>query len=310
MKNSMRRAMISTVCMLIVAVMSLTGVTYAWFTQGTSGEVTGMEMTVTSTAGGVLISVDEGRSWGTNLAVETKEGAVSPVSTVGGEGAWVFYTASINENDSKKIMTAASAETNYIKEAVWLKNEGSAPITVALGRTDGLMTDITQKAGVEKNYKGHLASRLGIRLVGAVSTLDGETAAEGAKVAGGKYGIFEPNATMHLAGQGDAAASYLGVMAASGTNITAEETAEGGSVIKNAFDGYFDMTTATAPINGITYLQTVTPIQDATQFEIVIPAQSIVKLEVYVWLEGQDADCTNAVSSSVLDVSLCFELKQ
>ena len=46
MKKTLRKAMLSTICMLIVAVMSLTGVTYAWFTMADNATVEGIEMNV------------------------------------------------------------------------------------------------------------------------------------------------------------------------------------------------------------------------------------------------------------------------
>ena len=46
MKKTLRRAMLSTICMLVVAVMSLTGVTYAWFSQSTTAKVDGMTMEI------------------------------------------------------------------------------------------------------------------------------------------------------------------------------------------------------------------------------------------------------------------------
>ena len=57
MKNTFRRATLSTICMLVVAVMSLTGVTYAWFTQGTQATVDTFDINVEASAGNLMIAM-------------------------------------------------------------------------------------------------------------------------------------------------------------------------------------------------------------------------------------------------------------
>ena len=288
MKKTFRTAMFSTVAMLIVGVMSLTGVTYAWFTQGTTGQVTGMEMTVTSSAGGVQVSEDA-NSWASILPLTTNATAtnVYPVSTIGpneDDTAWSFFTAEVSKNDSNQIKTAESATANYIAKTLYIKNDSAAPITVTLGEatTGGKVTKI--EAISDNAYNGELASRLGIQLVAAKSTLKPDVdVTEGVTVNGGKWGIFEPNAKMHLGGEGEKVA-YKGVTKASG-------------------DAYFNMGTDS------TYLSSVTTVDDATKFEIVIPAQTYIEVVVYVWLEGQDSDCTNAVSNSAFKVDLILAKK-
>ena len=60
MKKTLRRAMLSTICMLVVAVMSLTGVTYAWFSQSTTAKVDGMEMNIGTAGAGLQVSATGG----------------------------------------------------------------------------------------------------------------------------------------------------------------------------------------------------------------------------------------------------------
>ena len=87
MKNNFRKAALSTICMLIVAVMSLTGVTYAWFTAGTTATVNGMQMQVSAADGGVQVSALTDSGW-TNYAatvdLNTTLEEVKPVSSVDG----------------------------------------------------------------------------------------------------------------------------------------------------------------------------------------------------------------------------------
>jgi hypothetical protein len=46
------------------------------------------------------------------------------------------------------------------------------------------------------------------------------------------------------------------------------------------------------------------PIQTNISFEI--PANSYYRITVYLWLEGQDVDCKNAISGSHMNIQLAF----
>ena len=56
MKKQLRKAMICTVAMMLVAVLTLTGVTYAWFSENNEAYVNGLNMAVVKSSGGVYIS--------------------------------------------------------------------------------------------------------------------------------------------------------------------------------------------------------------------------------------------------------------
>ena len=53
----------------------------------------------------------------------------------------------------------------------------------------------------------------------------------------------------------------------------------------------------------------VTTVKDATSTFVSLAAQTVTKVTVYIWVEGQDADCTNTVAGYDFDVSLKFSVK-
>lgn len=293
MTKTLRKAMISTIAMLVVAVISLTGVTYAWFTQGTTTTVNGIEMTVEASTGGVLVSQDTG-TWGSEITLTgTTLTAAKPVSTIGGAAAaWSFFVGEVNPADSTEIKTsAATAGTHYIQKTLYLKNDAATDVTVNLGTQEGKITDV--KNDTTYNYNGDRAARIGFRYVSVAAT-ENNSGAEGAlDTAGIKmgnvtgYAIFEPNATEHFDSGINAKQNYYGVKAAS--NGT-----------------YFKMSDATGSAD---YIGEVTTTDSATGVEITVPAASIVTIEVYFWIEGQDIDCINAMASSKMSVGLYFEKK-
>lgn len=157
MKNSMRRAMISTVCMLIVAVMSLTGVTYAWFTQATVASIDGLSMTVQAADGGLQIKTASS-NWSNTLTFENNEmKGMKPCSTV---NARDFFVATTDLTDPNKITTSAIEEgltTSFVwTETLSMRNTGYSDITVNLGTTQFTDADKTD------SKEAYLAARLAV----------------------------------------------------------------------------------------------------------------------------------------------------
>ena len=129
MKKTMRSAMLSTIAMLVVAVLSLTGVTYAWFSMATTAEVSGMEMEIGTAGAGLQVSSD-GASWGSKVEFTGKT-SLQPVSTV---DTTKFFTANVSVDDPTNIIAIAedTAKANVWVETFHLRNTGTGELTVKL----------------------------------------------------------------------------------------------------------------------------------------------------------------------------------
>ena len=164
MKKTFRQAMLSTICMLVVAVISLTGVTYAWFTQGEAATVSGMEMKVTSASGGIEIRLGNSGSWGTTLDLGVTQNSVSPVSSADGE---TFYAASINPKNTNQIASTlidlegtnspSNPKDSIIIRDIQLQNTGMKAVTVNL-----VGSVIEATTGVSGNNNIYKAARVAI----------------------------------------------------------------------------------------------------------------------------------------------------
>ncbi len=287
MNKTFRKAMLSTICMLVVAVVSLTGVTYAWFTQGTYSEVSGLSVQVESATGGIFIAGTlnydaasmpaenyYSQSLDLNSASFGGAGGVKPVSTIGDADEFDFYTA--------KLVTPTTITTeentvpgNVFKYYLYLRNDNSAEnMTVNLGGNslaDGGTSPATIITGNAANEQGKTiqnAARIGIRYV-ATTTLEGGDATVEGSVNSIGFGIFSNEGT-----------PYLGVKAAS------EDAFEKGATGTNVGN--------------------VTPTA-TTDWEISVPSNSIVVIELLVWVEGQDPACVNANAATKFDVKLYFD---
>lgn len=276
MKNTMRKAMLSTIAMLVVAVMSLTGVTYAWFTAGEQATVTGMDMTVTAAEGGIEVSLDGQTGWKQvlDLGATLDKADIKPLSSVNGED---FYNGVFSTTDSTKLITtkATSDEVtaNVITVDLYLRTTNPAGNKVTLDGT--YFSDIK---------KGELAAtEIGKAARMAILDKDGNL-----KGIIAPYGVV--SATDGKATITNAAESYVGISGAS--------AAEG-----------FDNTAILSDV-----AETVTTkVSSAIEIDLAGyttgTAGAATKITVVIWLEGQDGECINPNANGAFNTYLNFKKK-
>lgn len=275
MKKQFRTAMLSTACMLIVAVMSLTGVTYAWFTTGEKATVTGMNVTVDTADGGILVS-SNGTDWQQTLALaDVNKTSINPISTI---DAVNFYTAVFSKTDNTKLITTSATSSdlseNTIVQDLWLTTDSAKDVQINLAGTffydvangeDGAATSIGQAARIAIFKYG---------TDGTSTTLLGILAPYSAKGDGSDIAANE--------------GSYIGVKGAT--------PAEG--VVNTTADGtYFANVTVVAPTaDAVTITLPGTETEGATS----------VKIKIVIWLEGQDEQCSNPNAGGAFNTFLSF----
>lgn len=268
MKKQFRTAMLSTACMLIVAVMSLTGVTYAWFTAGNDARIDGMDVTVTSSDGGIEIWNETTNEWASRLTMSTGLASVKPVSTANGT---TFFEASVNAENSSQIVSSTANPAYYYTKTLRVRNTGSDPITVNLAGTT-----ITAKEWVEGESTFENTDIFGAARIYIKYTIPAES--EGGDATVVEY-FFAPHDS----------ATYYGIKEASK-----------GKGEKNT-DVYFTINAANEA-----YTKAITPV-GATDCEIELPASGApVDVYIAVWLEGQDPDCNNDNAGGAFDIVLQF----
>lgn len=123
--------------------------------------------------------------------------------------------------------------------------------------------------------------------------------------------IYEFDGSNHLDGVNGAAYSYYGVKAASPT--PREEANPDNPAAPIKIYEYFNMDTEALKAHeatGSEYVDLIDPL-DSTVTDLRlfnIPANSLRKITVYVWLEGQDIDCENAISGGApINVKIGFK---
>ena len=274
MRKTFRRAALSTICMLVVAVMSLTGVTYAWFTQATYSKVDGMQVKVEAATGGVFVAAannttmpaDSAFVQNLDLALSAGESAgVKPVSTVGGKDGFNFFKGEL-VSQTNVTTTADTTTENIIKHYLFLRNTTSEAMTVDLGHQDGFVSSIAL-TNTESTKTTADAARVGLRYVATTPNTGASGTSDGSVMGNTGYGIFANNVETYKGVNGPA------------TNMSIAN----GSALA-------DVTTTAAD-----------------EFEILVPANTTVTVELLVWLEGQDNDCINDNADETFKVTLYFD---
>ena len=325
MKKQIRRAMICTIAMMIAAIVSLTGVTYAWFTQSDTAVVDGIELGIVAVDGGVYVSNSPNPEfWGYRVSLGINKDNFEPASTAPStlsDGKLKFFSGHVDDVNpnliySEAIEDAAGVEKYYIKQDLYIMNDTMSAMNIKFDPT-------TTSVGT-----GKVAYAMRIALVdhgaytinGATHNADSVKATDPTKV----Y-IYEIDAQNHLVGEPQAVAT-CGVKAACGTPA---ENAEG-KVYPS--DQCFNKKTEEENIyagNGSNYLEQInsyhankmfsfsvapattrqvdnTPdIEDDNDFRTEV-VNSYHKVTVYIWLEGQDVDCTNAISGQDMNIQIGF----
>ena len=170
--NSRRRVLISSVAMLLVALVALSTATFAWFTQNTTSTADGIYAKTVKASSLVLSKADH--AWDTKITyaqgTEEKVAEMLPASSIDGEN-W-FQAVSDNETTCAAVASsvkavpadgiAASNAKYVLKQELNVKNDG----------TDGTIKDITITWSYPANT---LADYVRVAIVPKTATISGET---------------------------------------------------------------------------------------------------------------------------------------
>lgn len=311
MKKQIRKAMMCTVAMMLVAVVTLTGVTYAWFSESNSAQVTEFGVNVETSVGGVYISKDPYTGFKNTLTFDNiPTNYFNPVST-GGElnsnNELKFFNGTLDSPSDTTLneITTVSAAGYYLELPIYFENStGTAPVTISL---EG--TKIT--AGVDK--KEHSGPVLAARI--AVVTQGVLSASLINDVNNRKYAVDTDNpATVQILDYDPTHHTeygfeeYKNSLGSASTSASAPFDYYGlvdiGENVNRFNEGVASSSLKLLKNDG------TDPIlkNDAKNLRFTVPAGHYLKTTVYIWLEGQDADCQNDISGVHYNVSLKFTL--
>lgn len=298
MKKQLRKAMICTVAMMLIAVLTLTGVTYAWFSKSDEAEVNGLTMEVVSRDGGVYVSTKPYTDFGTSITITPPQDAVyNPASTAGQldeNGKLKFFNGFLDSPTDKTLdIEAISAPGNYyIMQDVYFDNStGSTPVRISLEGTEIVPADEARKT--------HVAARVAIVTHGSITQAEFNNAQNYPTTTdNSNVQIYENNSGLHTQTGINEYKKFVNPNASNNDNFKYYAVNSVGTDVNRFNEGsptqLTDMSTSSA-------LKT-----DANNVIIEVPAGSYLRTTLYVWLEGQDPDCQNNISGKPYSANIKF----
>ncbi len=295
MSNNLRKkALLPAIAMVLVSVIALSGVTYAWFTTSNTATVSSLDVNVQS-ANGIQISLNA-VDWksslkGTDITTSGyannknqypgEDAYISPVSTIGeidaNTGHMKMFYGELTDTDALQTSLLTDGEnSNYIAFDLFFKINSDEEV-ISLEMADSKVKD------TDENVNSACASRVAFINYGSAGASGTATDAQALKtpVENGVT-IWEPNSLDCVDGTPrDSIATYQGVKATS-TDAFTTAGALG--------------TVSPAPVD----------LKLSGDSELFTLKKGINKVRVYIWMEGQDPDCTNDASGGAFSTILKF----
>ncbi len=323
--KSKKLAIIPVFAMLLTGIVSITGVTYAWFSSGDNAEVSDIDLKV-KTADGILASwTGKDGTWKSALSLsenDNKNGAfkvtptkeVSEVSTVNEvtKGIPTFYSARLG-TDGDTLVTEAQptarerdADIDYVIFDIYFKVDRDTYLFL------GANSSVESYDMVPSDSEGHpeildqrkdtdteKAVRVGF--IDQGSSEENKESGEKQQVQGLFNGtnmvIWEPHETEHISASGiltETKETYKGVCGAGEFKISEADESKLKTVTTHT-KSELSVPVDKNPDEG-----------DYDGNYLVHLEKGYNKVTVCVWLEGQDVDCLNDISGSTLHTKIDF----
>lgn len=274
--NSRRRVLISSMCMLLVAIVALGTATYAWFTQSTTATANGINVKTIKSSELKISSLN--KAWGTTVNYQTG------------------YNSEGTKTDAKILLPVSSADgTN------WFTTNAITKDSFAATKTDGAETQYSEVTPVTAANKGtyYFANQLNVKNEGEATVEDVTiTFALGTDTdAATKEGYYR----IALVPVTDTEDNTETLPSAS-TNFFALE--EDGVTLSNIYgltdtNGYQALK-GTDLSKSDSFTDTVKP-NTATSVTVGdLEEDEAAYYNLYVWFEGQDQDCKDANAGATI----------
>lgn len=308
-RKKQRRKILLLLWLLLILLTLTTVATYTWFTISTTPRVSDLYLFI-NTKTGLEISVEPQGEWGSQLDFREMEKATSPLrpvtwseqdqrfyaATYGLDGRltgrWEPLSDEINANQDsvygyyvKTSFYARSGQdvTVSLSPAVEVEEGVSGAGTYLIG------TPVWDSEAVVHNNGGQgaeTAMRIGIR----VTPVDAEGVATGEESV---FYIYEPNSDAHIDGS-------VGYIATPSIDQTATLVNEDRLILQTA-----SAWTEAYPVERDVVIRDLGEFTTSTEL-FDLKSGEMVRIDLYVWLEGQDVDCTNQISAAQIVANIQF----
>ncbi|MBQ6381564.1 MAG: hypothetical protein IJJ41_08230 [Clostridia bacterium] len=255
-KNMRKKALVSSLAMLLVAVVALSGATYAWFSANSTANLSAVKLTSTK-ASSLLIAVKDtepAASEYSSVVSVNWEQPLIPLSSVSGNTGFMNVIPSNTkaDGDNQLVAEIKASQSGFLKKTLWFKSDAAANVkltSAAINTTSGSETlNLSSAIRIALCANGGTPQ---VYTMGNADTNKAITAVDN---------TFTADTVTY--GQLYAGTTGLGV---SFSDVTAQ--AAGSS---------------------------------STPFVSIGSDGGAKQVDLYIWLEGNDSACTNAISGGII----------
>ena len=287
--------------LVLVLLILLVVATYTWFSISQTPSVSEMGMSIGSSTGLELAFEPNAEKWGQYLDFREILKDMAPLKPVTwSEKEQCFYAAQygidgritgITQRLSDEANTNTTSNNNYyMKNTCYARTEEPVKVslTPAMVGADGTQGSGTYVIGTPvwdaqnvKHDNGGSGAELAVRVGILITKFDMETQERTGEQS---FYIYEPNCDKHI----DGSTETVDTSSIDGT----ETLVPSERLIKQTVSSWNE----TYPIQKNVVIRQLGEFLTGTELFELTPAE-MAKIDIYVWLEGQDADCTNAIGN-------------
>lgn len=200
-KNMRKKALLSSVAMLLVAVVALSGATYAWFSANSTANLSSIDFTSSKASSLLIAEKDTEPAASEYAAVVTRtwNQALVPCSSANGTSFYAVTNSSAKaDGDLQTVEAISQTSSGYLHKTLWFKSDAPADVRLSSLTTTAETLNLSS------------AMRVALVPAGGTATIYGVA---GADTYNGITGT-----TSYVAGSATFAALYAGT--ATGVNTT------------------------------------------------------------------------------------------
>lgn len=297
--------------MMLVLLTLLTVASYTWFTLSQTPRVSDMYMFINAQTGLELSTDPQAEEWVQQLDFREMSAETSPLRPV----TWSqqdqrFYAAAYGYDGRRTgEWHALSDEQNanrddvygyYIKATFFARSETAVGVSLspAVEVSEGVQGSGTYLVGVPVwdgeeivHINGGLGAQNAVRIGLRVTPVDNSGLPTGGA---SEFFIYEPNCNGHLFEE----FGYTATPSIDGAETLVDEA----HLIRQTVSSWSEAD----PVQRTVVIHRMGDFIDDTKI-FTLPAGGMVQIELYVWLEGQDVDCTNEIQKAQILANVQFD---
>ncbi|MCQ2483969.1 MAG: hypothetical protein MJ168_01400 [Clostridia bacterium] len=310
-KNQKKRAIYAAIAMLLVSAIVMTTASFAWFSLGRSAQVDNLDLKVTKEGEGIAISANASKFTDTITFEELQGTASSDFKAVSTEYNYfperispsssefttnslpAFFTGGIDKVAKKMYATASTSA-----DGKTIYGKGNDEVPSGATAASFYAFDIFIK------LEGKDSAKIKMSNSAINVTADPDESREE-----GNAAFYEATAKAMRMGFVNCGVTTSENQTPSGTEATifgiAESDARNTKPVKAA--GEYDVAEGASTVTSLSTSYACQVDQGSEDVTLTL-SRGVNQLRVYIWMEGQDANCTNDLMSEYISANIVFTL--